>query len=150
MSSKDFGPGVPEQSSLMLSTSREQHLGLTFISRKTFELFQIELFPFCSTRTRIVSFLTSLNPAVFLVCRVNKRSSQLFGSLGNPAVQENQTKHLNALKLFRQQSDSEGPDPASRPADAAPTAIFLGPVWNTPATVLMPSLAKVPRLRSWM
>lgn len=44
-SSKDFDPGLPEQSSLMLSTGREHQLGLIFIFRKTFELFQSELFP---------------------------------------------------------------------------------------------------------
>lgn len=37
--------GLSEQSSLMRSTGREHHLGLIFISRKTSELFQIELFP---------------------------------------------------------------------------------------------------------
>lgn len=37
--------GLPKQSSLMLSTGREHHLGLIFISRKTFELFQTEHFP---------------------------------------------------------------------------------------------------------
>lgn len=98
--------GLPEQSSLMLSTGREHHLGLLFLSPKTHLSFSKRSFSsLCYTSTRIGNFLIPLNLAVFLACRVNKRSSQLFGSLGNSAVQENQTKHLNALKLVRQQSD---------------------------------------------
>ena len=98
----------------MLSTGREQaaevgHTTLDFLFlKRTFELFQIELFPSLLHQYKNSSFLISLNPAVFLVCKVNKKSSQLFGSLGNFAVQENQTKHLNMLKLVRQQSDFLG------------------------------------------
>lgn len=109
------GCPMPERSSLMLSSGRggsranARHLGLSFLSLKqTFELFQIELFPSMLHQYKNSSFLISLNPAVFLVCKVNKKSSQLFGSLGNFAVQENQTIHLNTLKLVRQQSDFLG------------------------------------------
>lgn len=110
------GCPVPERSSLMLSAGREQAaepgdptLDFLFLSlKRTFELFQIELFPSLPHQYKNLSFLISPNPAVFLVCKVNKKSSQLFGSLGNFAVQENQTKHLNMLKLVRQQSDFLG------------------------------------------
>lgn len=108
------GCPVPEQSPLMLSAGREQAAGLGHATldvlslKQTFELFQIELFPSLLHQYKNSSFLISLNLAVFLVCKVNKKSSQFFGSLGNFAVQENQTKHLNALKLVRQQSDFLG------------------------------------------
>lgn len=65
-------------------------------------------FSSCPLCYKNLSFLISLNPAVSLVCKANKKRSELFGSLGNFAIQENQTKHLNTLKFVHQQSQFLG------------------------------------------
>lgn len=84
------------------SRAGEEHLGLILWALKeTFELFQL---PPLLHRYKNLSFLISLNPAVFLVCKVNKKRSELFGSRGNFAIQENQTKHSNLLRFVHQQA----------------------------------------------
>lgn len=49
---------------------------------------KLSFFPSLLYQYKNSSFLISLNPAVFLARKVNKRSSQLLGSLGNFGVQE--------------------------------------------------------------
>lgn len=95
---------LPKQSSLMLSTGTEHHLGLILTSRKTFELFQTELFPSLVHHYKACELPYCAEPGCISGLQ-SQQEEQLFGSLGNSAVQENQTKHLNALKLVRQQSD---------------------------------------------